>query len=88
MDDEIKLIEEYAGLFLTIEEIAVLIDADPTELRRDIRGGKSERSRAYNKGKLNSILEVRRQTVAFAKKGSPAAEDLVQGYIIKQAKNE
>jgi hypothetical protein len=86
--DEIKLIEEYAGLFMTIEEIAVLIDVDQAELRRDIRGGKSERSRAYNKGKLNSVLEVRRQTVAFAKKGSPAAEELVQRYINKQSKNE
>jgi len=88
MDEVNKLIEEYAGLFLTIEEIAVLLDVDPAELRRDIRGGKSERSKAYNRGKLNSILEVRRQTVAFAKKGSPSAEELVQGYIIKQAKNE
>lgn len=88
MDEIEKEIEEYAGLFLTVDEISLLLDIDPAELRRDIRHGKSERARAYNRGKLKSILEVRRQTVAFAKKGSPAAEELVQGYIVKQKNNE
>jgi hypothetical protein len=82
------LIEEYAGLFLTLDEISLLLGLDPSELRRDIRHGKSERSKAYNRGKLKSILEIRRQTVSFAKKGSPAAEELVHGYIQKQKSNE
>jgi hypothetical protein len=86
--EDLSKIEEYAGLFLTIDEIAILLDLDPAELRRDIRHGKSARARAYNKGKIQSILEVRRQTVEFAKKGSPAAEELVNTYIINQKKNE
>lgn len=86
--EELEKIEEYAGLFLTIDEIAVLLDIDATELRREIRHGKTDRARAYKKGKIKSILEVRRQTVEFAKKGSPAAEDLVNNYINAQKKNE
>lgn len=82
------LIEEYAGLLLTIDEIALLLELDPAELRREVRHGKSDRARAYLRGKLATIVEVRRQTVLFAKKGSPAAENLVNGYIVKQQQNE
>lgn len=88
MEEIIKLIEEYAGLFLTIDEIAILLEMDPAELRREIRHGRNEKAKAYQRGKLKSMLEVRRQTVEFAKKGSPAAENLVNNYIQKQAQNE
>jgi hypothetical protein len=86
--DEITQIEEYAGLFLTVDEIALLMNIDASEFRRDIRHGKSDRAKAYLRGKLKSIVEIRRQTVMFAKKGSPAAENLVNGYILKQQQNE
>jgi hypothetical protein len=86
--DELAQIEEYAGLFMTIDEIALLIDVDTAELRRDIRHGKNDRAKAYLRGKLKSIVEIRKQTVMFAKKGSPAAENLVNGYLIKQQQNE
>jgi len=85
MDD---LIEEYAALLLTIDEIAMLVDLDPAELRREIRFGKTDHAKAYHRGKLKTIVEVRKQTVMFAKKGSPAAEALVNDYIIKQKQNE
>ncbi|MDA3943698.1 MAG: hypothetical protein PF694_09195 [Bacteroidetes bacterium] len=88
MDEIAVQIEEYAGLFLTIDEIALLLSIDQAELRREIRHGKSERARAYLRGKLKTVVEIRKQTVMFAKKGSPAAESLVNGYIIKQQQNE
>jgi len=34
------------------------------------------------------MLEMRRQTVMFAKKGSPQAEAFVQEYIASQKQNE
>ena len=86
--DELAQIEEYAGLFLTVDEIALLMNFDASELRRDIRHGKSDRAKAYLRGKLKSIVEIRKQTVMFAKKGSPAAENLVNGYLLKQQQNE
>jgi len=86
--DQLKEIEELASLFLTIDEISILTNIDAAEFRREVRFGKSDRAKAYLKGKLNSILEVRKQTVMFAKKGSPAAESLVNNYISKQAQNE
>lgn len=88
MDELIASIEEYAGLFLTIDEIALLLCIDAPALRREIRNGKTEHAKAYHRGKLTSMLEVRRQTVLFAKKGSPAAEALVNNYMSKQSSNE
>lgn len=88
MDEIIEQIEEYAGLLLTVDEIAVLLDLDAAELRREIRHGKSARAKAYQKGKLKTVVEIRKQTVMFAKKGSPAAESLVNGFMIKQQQNE
>jgi hypothetical protein len=84
----LELIEEYAGLFLTIDEISLLLDLDPIQFRREISAGKSDNARAYQKGKLQSMLEMRRQTVMFAKKGSPQAESFVQEYIANQKQNE
>ena len=86
--EELELLEEYASLLLTIDQIALLLGIDATELRRLIRHGKNDHAKAYNRGKLKTIMEVRKQTVEFAKKGSPAAEALVNGFITKQLQNE
>jgi len=86
--EELELLEEYASLLLTIDQIALLLGMDASELRRLIRHGKNDHSKAYNRGKLKTIMEVRKQTVEFAKKGSPAAEALVNSFIIKQLQNE
>ena len=84
----IEQIEEYASLFLTVDEISILLEIDATELRREIRHGKSDIAKAYRRGKLKIIVEIRKQTVLFAKKGSPQAEDLIRDYISKQVQNE
>lgn len=84
----LELIEEYAGLFLTIDEISLLLDLEPIQFRREISAGKSANAKAYQKGKLQSMLEMRRQTVMFAKKGSPQAEAFVQEYMANQKQNE
>lgn len=86
--DTLKNVEEYAALLLTIHEISILCNLDAEELRREIRGGKSEIALAYQRGKLQTIVDIRRQTVLYAKKGSPAAENLVHDYILKQKQHE
>ena len=81
-------VEEYASLFFTIDEIALLIDRDPVDLRREIRYGKSELARRYQKGKLSTMLEMRRVMVQFAKKGSPQAEMILKEYHQKMEGSE
>ncbi len=87
-DEIILKVEEYASLFMTIDEIAILLNMDPDSLRREIRFGKSPIAIAYLKGKLETIVEIRKQTVLFAKKGSPSAEQLIANYIANQKQNE
>jgi hypothetical protein len=84
----LKQVEEYAALFFTIDEICILCDLDPEQFRRQVRMKKTELAKAYLKGKLNSMLEIRRLTVEFAKKGSPQAETLVKEYVQKMELNE
>lgn len=81
-------VEHYASLFLTIDEICLLCALEPTQFRREVRNGKSKLAQAYLKGKLESMVQIRRMTVEFAKKGSPQAESLVREYIEKMESNE
>ena len=83
-----RQVEQYASLFLTIDEICILCDLDPVQFRREIRNRQTPLAKAYLKGKINSMLEIRRLTIEFAKKGSPQAESLAMGYIEKMDANE
>lgn len=83
-----RVVEEYASLFLTIDEICILCALEPTQFRREVRNGKSKLGQAYLRGKLMSMVEIRRMTVEFAKKGSPQAETLVKEYLEKMESNE
>lgn len=83
-----KQVEEYAGLFFSIDEICILCDLDPVTFRREVRAGSTTLAKAYHNGKINSMLEIRKLTVEFAKKGSPQAETLVKEYIEKMENNE
>jgi hypothetical protein len=86
--DLLEKIEEYASLFFTVDEISLMLELDATVFRREVRSAKSEMAKAYHKGKLRTMIEIRRLTVEFAKKGSPQAEAFVKDYIEKQEENE
>ena len=89
MDKEmLDKIEEYASLFFTVDEIALILEVDAIKFRRDVRHGNNDIGKAYYRGKLKTMVEIRRLTVEFAKKGSPQAEAFVRDYIEKQEENE
>ena len=89
MDKELlDKVEEYASLFFTVDEISLIVDLSPSDFRREVRYGKSDLAKAYHRGKLKTMIEIRRLTVEFAKKGSPQAEAFVKDYIEKQEENE
>jgi hypothetical protein len=86
--ETLNQVREYAGLFFTVDEIAILLDLDVVQFRREIRGKTSALAKAYLKGKLESMADIRRLTVEFAKKGSPQAEGFVKEYLEKMEGNE
>lgn len=88
MDEILAQIEEYAALFLTIDEISMLIDCDAITLRREVKAKQSDRAKAYHRGKLKTIVAMRRQMLDFATAGSPQAETFMVEFSEKQAHNE
>jgi hypothetical protein len=87
-DDILKQIEFLAGLFFTIEEISIRLNINETELRREIRGKISPRAQAYIKGKMDQILELRKELINYAKRGSNQADTIVTQLINKQKQAE
>ena len=87
-EEILNQVKEYAGLFFTVDEIAILLDIDVVRFRREIRGKTSPLAKAYLKGKLESMAEIRKLTVEFAKKGSPQAEGFVREYLEKMDGSE
>ena len=86
--DDLKKVEEYAGLLMTITDIATLLDFDEDELRDAIANKLSGISIVYRKAKIQTILELRSQEIELAKLGSPVAIELIQKYMIDQKLSE
>lgn len=82
--DQLAQVREYAGLFLSYEEIALLIDVNYDEFVRAVRNRKSDVYRAYLLGRTESKVDIRRNVINLAKKGSPQAEELAEKYMMDQ----
>lgn len=87
-DDELKKIEEYASLFLTYEEIAILLEKDYGQFLSVIKSKSSNAYQYYMKGKVKTKLELRKKIVKMALHGSPQAEMLVNQFIEDQEISE
>lgn len=83
-EQQLKEIEELAGLFLTYDEIAILLDLDIETFRRELSNKKSAAFKYYFRGKTMSKKIIRENVVKMAKHGSPQAEELVDTYITAQ----
>jgi len=87
-DEILQQIKTLAGLFFTIEEISIHLHLDESELRREIRGRKSAIAQAYWNGKLTQMIELRKDLVDFAKRGSNQADIIINELIKKQKSKE
>lgn len=83
-DDELQQLEDYAGLFLNWDEIAILMGLNPEafqELLSDTRGIAYMR---YFYGRTKAIKEIREHTVKMARSGSMSAKEQCEQYIDQQ----
>lgn len=81
---QLKEIEDLAGLFLEPDEIAILLDFDLTEFRKEIRSKRGLAFKHYFKGKTESKKAIHENVVKMAKHGSPQAEETVKEMIYQQ----
>lgn len=71
--DILTQIEKMASLYMTISDIATVIDVPAEVLRRDINAKGSDAEKAYTRGKVSTKIELRKQEIMLAKVGSPLA---------------
>ena len=83
-DNDLKEIEELAGLFLLPDEIAVLLGKDIADFCSTLKNKRSPAYLAYFKGKTSSKTAIRRNIIKMAKNGSPGAEEMVNKYCEEQ----
>jgi phage antirepressor YoqD-like protein len=88
ISQHIEKIEEMASLLMSITDIAALLEVDECELREAINDSGTGISKAYKKGKAQTIYELRKNEVALAKIGSPMAVELAERYRIEQTNDE
>lgn len=86
--EELNLIQEYAGLFLTLEDIAILLEKDPVPFRAEFQNKNSPLHKAYRKGQVTRKRDLRRPVIKMAEHGSPQAEILADKYITEQLLSE
>lgn len=88
LPEQLEKIKEMASQLMRAEHIALLIGVDLEEFRRNIKHQGSPAYIAYETGKAETILELRKQELKLAKLGSPLAVEMVHKFIIDQQQNE
>lgn len=72
-DNELQQIEKFAGIYLKISDMAVILDIPAEVLRNDIADRTSPVSKAYRRGKADSKVKLHSQEMMLALVGSPLA---------------
>ena len=87
-DEQLKTVEDCASVYMTIKDIALIIEVDDTVLRADVANEQSEVSRRYRRGKAISKLELHKQEMALAKVGSPMALENAKNNLMELEDDE
>lgn len=87
-EDYLKLLQDYAAALLTPAEIAILLGIPPADRKNFVVRCRSQHDspeyEAFNRGRLQTKLELRQNIIKLAKAGSPAAEPLALKFIKEQ----
>lgn len=91
-DEQLQQLEEMSAALMPPSEIAILLRLDASDRDLFIQVCKNHKHskiyEAYQRGRLQTKLELRRTVVKLAKAGSPAAEPLAEKFIREQEMNE
>jgi hypothetical protein len=83
-EEQLTKIKEYAGLLLTPDQICLLLELDLSSFKLDIKRINSDAYKAYQTGKTEIILSIRKQEIQLAQLGSPMAVDLFNKFALEQ----
>ena len=71
--EQLEEIEKYASIFLSISDIAVILNMPAEKLREEIKNRETDISKAYYHGKAASKVKLHMQEMMLAQVGSPLA---------------
>lgn len=86
--EQLNRIQKLAASFVSIREIAVVMDLDGEMLKSAVADPDSEIGKAYRKGKTQTIVALKEQETQLALMGSPAAVQAVRDYLIDMQEDE
>lgn len=88
-EEELAELTNLGAVFFSAEQCAILLEKDAQVLAAELKDPEAPSYKAYQKGFLQSLYAVRKNTIEMAKNGSsPAqtmAEKLVKNYEYEQA---
>lgn len=84
----ISEIERLAGYFVTISDIATVLELDPMWLRERIADTQSPEAMAYLRGKAKARIMIKAQEMELAKVGSPLGMQSVRENLITMEQDE
>lgn len=73
--NDLQQIEQFASIYLTISDMAAILDIPADVLRADIADRGSAVSKAYRRGKAATKVKLHSQELMLAQVGSPMAID-------------
>lgn len=87
-EQQISSIEKMASVYMTITDMASILDVPAEVLREDIATRSHPASRAYHSGKSSSKLKLRVQEMKLAQVGSPLALENCSKALIEMEDDE
>jgi hypothetical protein len=74
--EDLLLIEELASYFFTPREVAVMVEADPNHFIAALEDEQCSIYQAFQKGRLQSEMELRKSIIKLARAGSSPAQTM------------
>lgn len=84
----LQQIEEYASIYLTITDMAVLLGLPAEVLRADIADRSTAVALAYRRGKAGAKLKLHSQEMMLAQVGSPLALETAKRNLLDMEDDE
>lgn len=79
--EELAQIEEWAELPFTNDELAVIIEVSPAEIRVALHDDSSPIGNAIKRGRLKTRAEFYKQLIKLSNQGSGPAQTLLHQYL-------
>ena len=82
-EEQLKEIEEYAGLMFTIKEIAIIMNLSYSDLKEEVKNENGNVYLSFKKGRLLIEAKIRKSIFDLAEDGSSPAQSLSLDLIKK-----